>query len=118
MLGLLTIKTWYVSPIAITFSLTCRGEPIWPKSGMPGLHHGMCQACGSQLSFQLQLMCPLIAAIEEAFEWTCGTDMMHRTVPDWEWLTVAFYACSAETCRDKQLIEMIAVIVNEEIDVK
>lgn len=80
---------------------------------MPGSNHGICQQCGSHLGFQFQLMSPLIAAFEEAVEWSQDPEVAEKPLLDWEWLTVAFYACSAEYCRERQLVEMPAVIVNE-----
>ena len=43
------------------------GEPLWPDAVVPA--HACCAACGAPRRFELQLMAPLVAALEEAADW-------------------------------------------------
>ena len=43
------------------------GEPLWPNPKGP--EPAVCEACGAPRRFELQLMAPLVATLEEAADW-------------------------------------------------
>lgn len=52
-----------------------------------------CEACGAARVFEMQLMSPVLAALDEMQEWGLGRG---RAPPaSWAWLTVAVFTCGA-----------------------
>jgi len=92
-------------------------EPLWPLDGDPP-RPTPCGTCGAQRVLQVQLMAPLIAALEESMEWleAEGLDkcMMKLPPSSWEWSTIVIYTCSARCGELGTWVEEEVVLVGED----
>lgn len=93
------------------------GSPLWPLPDGP--RPTLCDVCGSPRIFTLQIMAPIISAIEEAADWLIeeGVEpaMLRRFPLSSDWETAAVYTCS-KRCRVPQgeyREEYVAVALEE-----
>ena len=69
-------------------------EGIWPSNELP--EPGTCENCGQDRQLVAQVLCPLIASIEESFDYiegaSKGKSLRHPPV-SWEWATIGISSC-------------------------
>lgn len=56
------------------------GEPLWPDPKGP--EPAACAACGAPRRFELQLMAPLVATLEEAADWADELEQLAKPCAD------------------------------------
>eukprot|EP01024_Parvocaulis_polyphysoides_P011467 TRINITY_DN14015_c0_g2_i5.p2 TRINITY_DN14015_c0_g2~~TRINITY_DN14015_c0_g2_i5.p2 ORF type:complete len:218 (-),score=13.83 TRINITY_DN14015_c0_g2_i5:415-1068(-) len=93
------------------------GQCLWPAQFKLG-DVPKCPLCGADRVFELQLMSPLIACLQECCQWigdnTEEVGYAQQAIDNWQWLTIACFTCS-QNCQKKDEIcqEEFFVVYNE-----
>lgn len=75
------------------------GALLWPLDGDPP-EPAPCPLCGSERRFELQLMSPVLAALDESAEWLeaegVQKEVIIRPPASWDFATVVVYSCAGQ----------------------
>ena len=85
------------------------GEVLWPCSRTDNA--ACCPLCNGNRIFEVQLMSPAVAALEEAVAWVeeDGGQPEYRPPLSWEWTTIGVWSCE-NNCGDgwcEEYVEMV-----------